>query len=165
VLYATFNSSISCVVRQVPPQRLNQSACRNCDRFARRICLQPPVLIDHRRRDRSFYWFLWVRCPACRTIQAIELRLLDRHPDAAVSLIPALSCRSCRPNAPFAELPIKNEHRGLNAGGESLSRPESGQTLPEVALGRRLGDPLWDTSGDDPTERSDEYQTFDALTG
>jgi hypothetical protein len=33
------------------------------------------------------------------------LRVLDRHPDAAVtSLIPALSCRSCRPNAPFAEL-------------------------------------------------------------
>jgi hypothetical protein len=49
------------------------------------------------------YWFLWVRCPACRTINAIDLRNLDRHPDAAVSsLIPALSCRSCRPNAPFA---------------------------------------------------------------
>jgi len=51
------------------------------------------------------YWFLWVRCPACRTINAIDLRGLDRHPDAAVSsLIPALSCRSCRPSAPFAEL-------------------------------------------------------------
>ena len=51
------------------------------------------------------YWFLWVRCPACRTTQSIDLRTLDRHPDAAVtSLIPALSCRSCRPNAPFAEL-------------------------------------------------------------
>jgi len=51
------------------------------------------------------YWFLWVRCPACRTINAVDLRTLDRHPDAAVtSLIPALSCRSCRPNAPFAEL-------------------------------------------------------------
>jgi hypothetical protein len=51
------------------------------------------------------YWFLWVRCPACRTINAIDLRTLDRHPDAAVSsLIPVLSCRSCRPNAPFAEL-------------------------------------------------------------
>ena len=51
------------------------------------------------------YWFLWVRCPACRTINAIDLRGLDRHRDAAVSsLIPALSCRSCRPNAPFAEL-------------------------------------------------------------
>src|SRR5215469_10569077 len=48
------------------------------------------------------YWFLWVRCPACRTINAIDLRTLDRHPDAAVtSLIPALSCRSCRPDAPF----------------------------------------------------------------
>jgi hypothetical protein len=51
------------------------------------------------------YWFLWVRCPACRTINAIDVRGLDRHPDTAVSsLIPALSCRSCRPNAPFAEL-------------------------------------------------------------
>ena len=31
--------------------------------------------------------------------------VLDRHRDAAVtSLIPSLSCRSCRPNAPFAEL-------------------------------------------------------------
>jgi hypothetical protein len=51
------------------------------------------------------YWFLWVRCPACRTINAIDLRTLDRHRDAAVtSLIAALSCRSCRPNAPFAEL-------------------------------------------------------------
>ena len=51
------------------------------------------------------YWFIWVRCPACRTTQALDLRTLDRHRDAAVtSLIPALSCRSCRPNAPFAEL-------------------------------------------------------------
>jgi hypothetical protein len=51
------------------------------------------------------YWFLWVCCPACRTINTIDLRTLDRHRNAAVtSLIPALSCRSCRPNAPFAEL-------------------------------------------------------------
>jgi hypothetical protein len=51
------------------------------------------------------HWFLWVRCPACRTINAIDLRTLDRHPDAALtSLIASLSCRSCRPNAPFAEL-------------------------------------------------------------
>jgi beta-phosphoglucomutase-like phosphatase (HAD superfamily) len=51
------------------------------------------------------YWFLWVHCPARRTINALDLRGLDRHPGAAVtSLIPALSCRSCRPNAPFAEL-------------------------------------------------------------
>src|SRR6516165_10747708 len=29
------------------------------------------------------FWFLWVPCPACRTINAIDLRTLDRHPDAA----------------------------------------------------------------------------------
>jgi hypothetical protein len=52
-------------------------------------------------------WFLWVRCPACCTTQSVDLRTLDRHPDAAVSsLIPALSCRSCQPNAPFAELEV-----------------------------------------------------------
>jgi hypothetical protein len=54
---------------------------------------------------KAGYWFLWVRCPACRSTSSIDLRGLDRHPEAAVtSLIPALSCRSCRPNAPFAEL-------------------------------------------------------------
>jgi hypothetical protein len=38
-------------------------------------------------------------------IRDAVLRTLDRHRDAAVtSLIPSLSCRSCRPNAPFAEL-------------------------------------------------------------
>jgi len=53
----------------------------------------------------SHHWYLWVRCPACRTTNAIDLRTLDRHRDAAVtSLIPSLSCRSCRPHAPFAEL-------------------------------------------------------------
>jgi hypothetical protein len=60
-------------------------------------------------------WFLWVRCAAYRTMQFIDLRTLDRHPNAAMaSLIPALSCRLCRPNAPFAELErlSKDQHRG-----------------------------------------------------
>jgi len=75
------------------------------------------------------FWFLWVRCTACRTINAIDLRTLDRHRDAAVtSLIPALSCRSCRPNAPFAELvrlsrksiadEMREEHQGRVLGKE-----------------------------------------------
>jgi hypothetical protein len=50
------------------------------------------------------HWFLWVRCPACRTVSSIDLRSLDRHPNATVTSLPALSCRSCRPHAPFAEL-------------------------------------------------------------
>jgi hypothetical protein len=31
------------------------------------------------------YWFLWVRCPACRTTNAIDRRTLDRYRDAAVT--------------------------------------------------------------------------------
>jgi hypothetical protein len=31
------------------------------------------------------YWFLWVRCPACRTTNALDLRTLDRHRDAAMT--------------------------------------------------------------------------------
>src|ERR1700719_3118844 len=38
------------------------------------------------------YWFVWVRCPACRTTNAIDLRTLDRHHDAAVtSLVSGLA--------------------------------------------------------------------------
>jgi hypothetical protein len=74
------------------------------------------------------YWFLWVRCPACRTINAIDFRTLDRHRDAAVtSLIPALSCRSCRPNAPFAEL-------------VRLSRTSIADEMPEEHRRRVLGE-------------------------
>ncbi len=54
---------------------------------------------------RARYWFLWARCPACCATGDVDLRRIDRHPDAVVtSLIPSLSCRSCRPPAPFAEL-------------------------------------------------------------
>jgi len=45
------------------------------------------------------YHFLWVYCPACRTTRDVDLRRINRHHDAAVtSLIPALSCRACRPS-------------------------------------------------------------------
>ena len=51
------------------------------------------------------YWFLRARRPACCTTGDGNLRTLDWHRGAAVTaLTPALSCRSCRPNAPFAEL-------------------------------------------------------------
>jgi hypothetical protein len=43
------------------------------------------ILADDRRRLAAGYWFLWVRCPACRTTNAIDLRTLDRHRDAAVT--------------------------------------------------------------------------------
>jgi hypothetical protein len=51
------------------------------------------------------YWFLHACCPACRTTGSVDLRALDWHRGAAVlAPTPAVSCRSCRPNAPFAQL-------------------------------------------------------------
>jgi hypothetical protein len=43
--------------------------------------------------------------PACQQIGEIDLRTLDRHPDATIeSLILSLSCRRCQPNPPFVKL-------------------------------------------------------------
>ncbi len=91
------------------------------------------------------HWFLWVRCPACRTINAVDLRTLDRHGGAVVtSLIPALSCRSCRPNAPFAELvrlsriSIAEDARGTHATGAGRVKPRSCARLGTVIEFRRF---------------------------
>jgi hypothetical protein len=46
-----------------------------------------------------------VRSTSAAACRSIDLHTLDRRRDAALnSLIPALSCRSCRPNAPFDRL-------------------------------------------------------------
>ncbi len=62
------------------------------------------------------YWFLWVRCPACRTANAIDLRTLDRHRDAAVtSLIPAMSLMSAERALRRAHPIVADLHRRRNA--------------------------------------------------
>ncbi len=59
------------------------------------------------------YRFLRARCPACRTIGDVDLRTLDWHGGAVVTVLtPAPSCRSCRPNAPFAELVCLSKSSG-----------------------------------------------------
>lgn len=51
------------------------------------------------------YPWLSFSCPACQQVGTVDLRTLDRHPGAAISsLIQALSCRRCVPNAPFPKL-------------------------------------------------------------
>jgi hypothetical protein len=40
------------------------------------------------------HWFLWVRCPACRTINAVDLRTLDRHHDAAITAAEHSRCNA-----------------------------------------------------------------------
>jgi len=51
----------------------------------------PPVGVQHREAGVRFF-----DCPGSR-----EAAGMVRHP---AGIAPALSCRSCRPNAPFAEL-------------------------------------------------------------
>src|SRR5262249_27000373 len=44
-------------------------------------------------------------CPACRVCGQLDLRTIDRHPQATIGvLISQLSCRRCSPNPPFARL-------------------------------------------------------------
>jgi hypothetical protein len=56
---------------------------------------------------RGRYWFLRVRCPACRTAQAVDLRTLDRHPGAAVTSLTHRRRRVARadrtPPSPMAQ--------------------------------------------------------------
>jgi hypothetical protein len=60
---------------------------------------------------------LTFHCPGRGVMGVIDLRKVDRHPRASVeSLIPALSCRRCRPQAPFALL------TGLEASVRRQSR-------------------------------------------
>jgi beta-phosphoglucomutase-like phosphatase (HAD superfamily) len=93
--------------RRATDAQVLEDAERLIDAWNERQALRAPMIFSPTigAAIAAGYWFLWVRCPACRTVSAIDLRGLDRHPNAAVtSLIPALSCRSCRPNVTFAEL-------------------------------------------------------------
>jgi hypothetical protein len=73
--------------RATDPQVLEDAERLICDwneRQARRMPLLFVPTIGAAITAR--YWYLWVRCPACRTTQAVDLRTLDRHRDAAVRL-------------------------------------------------------------------------------
>jgi len=49
--------------------------------------------------------FLSCYCPGCGAVGEIDLRRIDRHPNASLeSLIPELSCKRCSPHPPFAKL-------------------------------------------------------------
>src|ERR1700747_808165 len=68
------------------------------------------------------FWFLWVRNPACRTINAIDLRTLDRHPDAAINsgaVVPVMPAQCAVRRAGAA---VAQKHRRRNAGGAPAAR-------------------------------------------
>ena len=82
------------------------------------------------------YWFLLARCPACRTTGDVDLRTLDWHRGAAVTaLIPALSCRSCRPNAPLPSS-FACQRSWLLQGTKESSRHGNLATATPAAAGR-----------------------------
>ena len=68
------------------------------------------------------YWFLWMRCPACRTIDAVNLRTLDpsprrsgdhSHSHTLVPLVPT-ECTVRRARATIANSiadEMREEHR------------------------------------------------------
>ena len=63
--------------------------------------------------------WLKAQCPACLNTGEIDLRVIDIHPDATISmLIPMLSCVRCRPHAPFAKLTGLSEQDTIVKSGD-----------------------------------------------
>lgn len=72
--------------------------------------------------------WLSVLCPACRQIADVDLRTIERHPDAPISsLIPQLSCRRCCPNPPFARLLELRAKRQAVLAPFSIKKGQSGE--------------------------------------
>ena len=82
------------------------------------------------------FWFLWVRCPACRTINAIDLRTLDCHGDAAVtSLIPRFPVAHA---GQTHRSPSSCDYRGP-VSPTKCARSIGGECLASKARGRLAG--------------------------
>jgi hypothetical protein len=96
-------------------KRARDAVTETAERDARRIV----AIWNGRRAKGRELWFhlrlgagvaagrpwLMFLCPACQQIGEIDLRRLDRHPNATIeSLVLSLSCRRCQPNPPFVKL-------------------------------------------------------------
>jgi hypothetical protein len=95
------------LARMFDPDRKNRTAGRIIDLWdARRARgaepLFHPTIGGAIRAGRPW---LTCYCPGCGVVGEIDLRKVDRHPDASIeSLIPHLSCQRCSPHPPFARL-------------------------------------------------------------
>src|SRR5947209_3063273 len=94
------------------------------------------------------YWFLWVRCPACRTTNAIDLRTLDRHRDAAVTslhsgtvlpVVPA-KCAICPAGAVIADQHCGRNARGVHAPNARLGLVHRDAEIYDDARRRKAND-------------------------
>ena len=124
-------------MRAVPSGHRSSSSVKPVEEhgIARRFCTHA-ILANDRRAITAGYWFLRARCPRTVPPGAVDLRRLDWHRGAAVAaLIPSLSCRSCRPNAPFAQtrLPVQLERSGYYAERSGDRWPTNKEGGPGLA--------------------------------
>jgi hypothetical protein len=64
-------------------------------------------MVDFFSQNQQIAGMPWleVLCPACATVGAVNLSLIDRHPEAGVaSLVLGLTCSRCGPYAPMPRL-------------------------------------------------------------
>jgi len=118
-----------------------RAAARTHDAAHRTLCVEAVTqwnrLMERRHKPRwspmigvalaaEFYW-LDVQCPGCRQLKQIDLRALDRHAQTTLyGLIPMLSCRSCQPSPPFAQLLRLSEREWQSLNAPAYIPPKRG---------------------------------------
>jgi hypothetical protein len=105
-------------------------AARTHDAAHRALCVEAVTewnrLMERRYKPRwspmigvaiaARFYFLDVYCPGCRQFKQVDLRPLGRHPQMTLfGLIPALSCQSCQPSPPFAQLVKLSQYKWESA--------------------------------------------------
>jgi hypothetical protein len=84
------------------------------------------------------YWFLWVRCPACRTTNAIDLRTLDRHHDRPAHARPPPRCgdHQSYSGAVVPVLPAERAVRRIGAAVAQKHRRRIARVAPRPRAAR-----------------------------
>jgi len=79
-----------------------QAATQRIEQWNAALALPSPTVGD--AMLTGHHW-LRVFCPGCRTSSDVDLRRIDRHPDAKVeTLVLSLRCSWCRNSAPMPRL-------------------------------------------------------------
>ena len=92
------------MLAQAVDEAARADAVRIIEDWNRRIIEGRPMWSSPSLRAAMVAGYPWldVWCPGCRTSRAIDIRAIDRHPEASVaSLVFGLTCTWCRRNAPM----------------------------------------------------------------
>ena len=133
------------------PDRKNRTAARIVDLWdARRARGAEPLFhptIGGAIRARRPW--LTCYCPGCGVVAEIDLRKIDRHPDASIeSLIPHLSCQRCSPHPPGLADRARSFSPARRGDGAVLDRPRDRRRAPHLHSGCARSDLRADQGGD-----------------